>query len=402
MSNDNDSIIQDVIEYKIKQEPHKKKDFMPWHKPRKQFIRRFQWGKEIEDLISKLEFRDNRPFRYLTLPGEDLLDIRSLHEIFSSHDLKLKYLGFKISESGKTSTETDISKNEVSKLSHIHRDSDIVPDEIQMIAERNSKAYQSAKLHGEFDTINIDLCNCITTRGRSQIKHFDVLLKLLNIQLSRTEPWLLFITTQAGPYDVVNYKDTATILGLVKENSVKHRTFKTKLEGLFDGDIQLFDLFINFMKGGKLPNRLTSREETAFTKVFGVGIGKWLLRVNMSGQPHCRIKVLSVYSYRIRSRAPTMLSIAFMFDPILRPITDNTGLTERPHQRQSPAINEERLACDIIDSAISCEDLDRKMNSDSRVNEDMIEETKNLLKQARYDVDGDEYERWLLDNKPRI
>lgn len=49
------------------------KNFQPWHKPRKQYVRQFQWITETVELIEEIDFRDGRPFKYLGLPGKDMM-----------------------------------------------------------------------------------------------------------------------------------------------------------------------------------------------------------------------------------------------------------------------------------------------------------------------------------------
>src|SRR4051794_36275087 len=81
-----------------------RRDFKSWHRVRKQFIRERQWNHEIFHLAQRLRrelhrketnwggetesettlteipesVRIDRPLRFLTLPGEELLDVRSL------------------------------------------------------------------------------------------------------------------------------------------------------------------------------------------------------------------------------------------------------------------------------------------------------------------------------------
>ena len=54
------------------------KEFKPWHKPRKQFVRREQLSALLLRLYENRKPRDS--LRYLGLPGTDLIDLRYLHE----------------------------------------------------------------------------------------------------------------------------------------------------------------------------------------------------------------------------------------------------------------------------------------------------------------------------------
>src|SRR5687767_14563357 len=93
----------------------------PWHKPRKQWIRRNQWLKEMSDLCELLKFRERQTLRYLSLPGEDLLDVRVLRECCVARQLKLKYLGLNDEYSSETpNTWLHIAWNEVNTMQGIH------------------------------------------------------------------------------------------------------------------------------------------------------------------------------------------------------------------------------------------------------------------------------------------
>ena len=72
------------------------REFAPWHHPRKQFVRIKQWCAEVNRLIPMLGLAQGDPFRYLTLPGNELLDVRALHGVVQSRGVTLRYTGFKV------------------------------------------------------------------------------------------------------------------------------------------------------------------------------------------------------------------------------------------------------------------------------------------------------------------
>ena len=54
-----------------------KAEFQRWHHPRKQYVRiNNQWCAAARQLIGDLHLGQGDPFRYLTLPGNELLDVR--------------------------------------------------------------------------------------------------------------------------------------------------------------------------------------------------------------------------------------------------------------------------------------------------------------------------------------
>lgn len=368
--------------------------FKPWHKPRKQFIRRFQWKKEAEQLISKLNFNEDRPLRYLCLPGEDMLDIRVLHNVCKSKNIKLKYLGFKSGgEYKEDDSEFQISASEVRNLACIHRDSQGIIDEIQSVGDEKSKAYDYVKRLGSFDIINLDLCNCITSRSRLrapvEITYFDALESLLNLQIAqRTEPWILFLTTLAGPNEV-DRNEMSKIWDCVTYNCRRFAEFKTEFEKFLGSTIPRS--YRDIGRGIGI---------TKFAQMFGIGLSKWLLQLMMSGQPLCTVKMLQGYQFRTGTgnRYPTMISMAFLFEPIIEQRIDRSGLATHPVEGGSTRIDEIRVACDTISSALSFKDLDLLMNRDGTLSKEMTEETKGLLKEARYVIS--DYDSWLSKNMP--
>ena len=105
-----------------------RKSFLPWHKPRKQYVRHHQWRAEIDLMLNDAPRADNT-LKYLGLPGPDLLDLRHLHaEICEPRDLGFRFLGFNnaAKPSSAAQTELNISLDEVNRLSRIDPQSEIV------------------------------------------------------------------------------------------------------------------------------------------------------------------------------------------------------------------------------------------------------------------------------------
>src|SRR4051812_13411813 len=73
-------------------EPIPLKAFQPWHLPRKQWVRHFQWRECTKRLIDGLQL-DDRPLRYLGLPGTELLDLEVLANFCVEKNLRFRYLG---------------------------------------------------------------------------------------------------------------------------------------------------------------------------------------------------------------------------------------------------------------------------------------------------------------------
>lgn len=95
------------------------KGFKPWHKPRKHFVRLRQWSDEVKALITDLSrMRAGalpERLRYLTLPGDELLDIRVLHDACAEKKVRLRYLGFNTPEGGVRRLESELSQAKVQR-----------------------------------------------------------------------------------------------------------------------------------------------------------------------------------------------------------------------------------------------------------------------------------------------
>ncbi len=74
-----DDLISDVVPNNLQHEQFPQKEFKPWHRPRKQWIRVKQWKQETLRLVDAITLTD-RPLTYLSLPGDDLLDVRVIYE----------------------------------------------------------------------------------------------------------------------------------------------------------------------------------------------------------------------------------------------------------------------------------------------------------------------------------
>lgn len=365
-----------------------RKEFEPWHKPRKQYIREFQWCREVRSLLQAGLLREGRPLRYLGLPGQDLLDVRSLHKVCASQGISLRLLGFNDQLSGQIDiTELNISKNEVANLSHIHPGSRILPDDVRHIAKQDSVALAMANEFAPFDVINLDLCNsfAVDSPGADD-SYYNALESIARIQVKRTtSPWLLFLTTYIG-HGGVSVEALKCFMACLAENITNNPTFRADMESKL-----------------RLPLRALQRtcesdggsDRSAYFRAFGVGIGKWLLRLLMSATPKWSIQMLQSYSYRVNnSREPNMLSCAYRFDPLIEPPQDPAGLAHSRVEGRGPSHpSEAELACGLVSRVKGIVDLDAILQNNPPVKKKMTLQSADLLESARYSRDA--YLEWV-------
>ena len=96
------------------------KEFKPWHKPRKQFVRREQLATLLLRLYEMREPGD--PLLYLGLPGTDLIDLRYLHEQLCRASARpLRFLGFntEAQHGNPAHVQLSVSLDEVRRLPNV-------------------------------------------------------------------------------------------------------------------------------------------------------------------------------------------------------------------------------------------------------------------------------------------
>nr|BDD47029.1 hypothetical protein 1 [bacterium] len=384
-----DNLLEGIAPKKVEHEvPVPEKEFRGWHKPRKQLVRREQWLREIAILIPNLRL-DGKLLRYLTLPGEDMFDIRLLSEFCKRKGLALKPLGF--NDELFSITEKNISGNELSdKIAPCSVL--VIPDNFSVLKSDRSQGFSYIKEHGPFDVVNLDLCGSI-----SCIEHPDTHQALKNLcqyQVNkRREPWLLFLTTRAE-HEQVNLRDLPSYLKTLKYNSDYSSTFATRLTTITGFKPQEYD-------GGVVPCDLIQPcNGFRFVRLFATGFAKWLLRLMLTSR--WTVEMLDSYWYRVEDNQkpesfPNMLSLAFKISPVDIALSDSSGLvTSDP----SPEVDEDYLGIAILDKSENLIDIDQKIDRDGALYNELFHETINLLQIARYPVE--QYHKWADERKIRF
>ena len=155
------------IEYARPRTPPK--EFKPWHKPRKQFVRSKQWSALLRRLYENRGPRD--PLRYLGLPGTDLIDLRYLHaQLCRDNDRPMCFLGFNTEahRDNPAHIELNVSLDEVRRLSNVDPQSNVIHDDFRLVGNENSIAWSHTKQLGPFDVVNIDLCDGACVRPAAE------------------------------------------------------------------------------------------------------------------------------------------------------------------------------------------------------------------------------------------
>lgn len=369
-----------------------RRDFKAWHRVRKQFIRERQWNHEILFLARRHVRRDvERPVRCLVLPGDDLLDIRSLWQALQCEDRELRFLGFNNTiRSEARRRQMDIAESAVAQLTKVCKDSHVAGDSFQDIARHNTQAYLLFRNYGPFDVVNLDLCDSLLPRGKTgeMETNYSALHRLLCYQLERQRtPWLLFATTQVDR-ESANQPEINKLAQPIRANCDQHNTFAEALATLIPHSAfqsREHTLNISYLTASQLVN------------VFGVILGKWLMHPLAASSPRCAVQLLPSYRYSIMTQPNVeMLSLGFLIVPHFAPPLDQAGVSKlQPQTRQFP--NELESAIDLVTTAAGIRDVDQILGGDQSLRERLTNSSADLLAAASYD--RDEYLRWVANGE---
>jgi hypothetical protein len=357
-----------------------KKDFLPWHRPRKQFVRNDQWRYQISVLLD--EIQSEGTLTYFGLPGVDLLDLRFFGStICEPRNLKLRFLGFNNGADPKSEeqTELNISLDEISKSASFDPQSEIIPDDIRELVNEESIAWQKTFELSPYDVVNLDLCDGFGAQAPGQINetYYNAVSKLLTVQMRKKSPWLLLLTTRVGKEHV--HAETLTRLSnLYNTNLMKCAPFrKASAE--------------TFKIGDREALQKAKQQSAGIQSVFLVGLCKWLLHFGVAQNPPSIMAVKSVLGYRVKKgvEVEDMISIALRFDPTHGPIKDPSNLASIKPTK----LDECDLATDALKKVAKLFDVDAYLSSEKSIRDEMIEAMCGLLESARYDVD--EYRKWI-------
>lgn len=361
-----------------------KKNFLPWHRPRKQYVRQFQWYEQIEALLGDIQPEEN-VLKYLGLPGDDLLDLRYFHsKICEPKQMQLRFLGFNRSANPKSPARADlyVSLDEVRKLSRIDPLSEVIWDDFRLVGNDSSKAWNSAKDLGPYDIINLDLCDGfgIHEPGILDDTYYSAVSRLMSLQARKKNPWLLFLTTRTRKCDVHDNLMQRLIEKYV-QNLADCPSFKSASNETF-----------------AIENEATLKEVSGTPEghlaVLLVGLCKWLLGLAATQNPPSKIEVKSVIGYRVYGGAPhdDLISIAFRFEPTFTPVIDPMGIANHPQE----AHGECEQAADALKQVAQRSCADKILAEDMELRSKLADAMADLLHLARYDVDA--YHKWLQSN----
>ena len=351
------------------------KEFKPWHKPRKQFVRREQWSALLRRLYKNRGPGD--ALRYLGLPGTDLIDLRYLHEQFCrDNNRSLCFLGFNTeAQSGSPAhVELNVSLDEVRRLPNVDKQSAVLPDDFRLIANEDSIAWSRTVQLGPFDIVNIDLCDGLGSDvPQNDGSIYNAIARLMAFQARNSNPWLLLITTRIGR-GMFNADAEQRLISHFRENIVNCAGFAEACEQLLESDVESID-----------P---ATCSQSDLLNLMIVAIGKWLSKLVQTIIP-TRVELASTQGYRVDPDASKedLVSLALRFEPVIVAAAD--ALSPTP-----PApVDECAIAKAILRRSNHRLDVDNILAQQPNLRDELIGETERLLTDARYDAEA--YRQWL-------
>ena len=310
---DQDDLDDNLIERVVPVRPRKvalQKSLRPWHKPRKQAARR-AWKYHIRKLMRRLHFPAGNPrlFRYLTLAGPDMLDIRNLEDVIKEGEFQLKWNGFS-PRNCREEAEIILNQSQLRDYDWIDNGSEVLWYRLEEIASgANSVALREALSHGPFHAINFDLCQNITARSGQSPSVLSSLLKLIDFQaLHCTHDWLIFITTKVER------------LNTPAENI---RDFLDSINNNIDVSPDFAEAFDALCLEQGIPSQVALTDplllsNDAFVKFFCLGLTKWLLRHLCTAVPRIELTMENSHLYSVEPGVKDMLSLVYRCSPVRR------------------------------------------------------------------------------------
>ncbi len=385
---DENDIASDVLPaaFSDKAVPIELDTLQPWHRPRKQFVRKHQWLKYASDLINRVHgthwlpskgTTNSSELKYLSLPGIDYLDARMLGELCMERGIQLTQTGFLAgSEKNPYVARAEIREASLIEAGFITMYSQTMNRRLEEISHGGSPAYNDMTRRGPFHIVNIDACTSLSPASKQSPNNLiNAIYKIVEFQLSACKGrWLLFVTTDLR----VDTFDSDTLVNLcaaIEENAKRNADFESQAIGLLGQEND--DIKSSIEKAKRASGH-------QFIKLVTLGLTKWLLHLAESKGWQLKSKRFYCYSTDSTSNnlGPTMPALAFEFIPPPPGLRDIHGVATVAAAASAPptedfCITALQMARDIVD-------LDMRMLEQPDLAIELASEMEALLIEAGY------------------
>lgn len=296
-----------------------KKQFLPWHKPRKQWIRHKQWWNQIEEHIVRKLKPGIDTIKYFGLPGNDLLDIRFFQQKLPSLQKKICLFGLINTETGWSSAQTQLSK--IMDLDGVDKSSKVEQLNFDYLENTSSIAFDKLNEFGCFDVVNLDFCeNVIPNATENRLK---ALHNFMEYQFQKiSEGWVLFITTRSSK-DTTNSALYEELVACIDENLSEEIYFQ-----------EFIKAFSNILLNNNLVVR-SDLENQKHINMLVVGLMSWLIKT--AHNRYFKVKLSNVVRYDITGENTNdMMSMCFVFTRVMNFPNASPPLPTKVEQAKNP------------------------------------------------------------------
>lgn len=364
------------------------RQFQPWHRPRKQYVRDAQWSREIGILARDLKLA-NGELRYLTLPGNDLLDIRHLAKtVCIPRGVRLKYIGFNTAAkpSDAAQPELNAAQFSVNRLKYIHPESEVFPGDFRMVGNSFSVPWQRVRRAGPFHAINLDLCGGFAgqEKARGIPNYFTALQALLQNQAGSNEDFLLFITTRMDDDSI---------------DADAQETLKQVAQNIHDTCQAYASEFAAAWGVSEHGTGVRMSEAVGVTEAFMLGLTQWIVSRGVAAGLKASVKSFMTYRTGSDPGEDDIVSLAIRFkpDPFIQ--ADPYGLV-KPHPAQASRAERECEQSTTIPGRVRNRVLvDEILSTQADDFQKCMRESSELLAAAGYDPDA--YREWVMRESDR-
>ena len=361
-----------------------------WHRSRKQWVREEQWLSSISNLIDADHTAEKGVLQYMTLPGQDMLDVRMVGALCKQKKYRLKMLGFDETSTNNLLTDDGASAalGPLAINGLVTRDSHIYPDKFQSLANPKSMGSQKLLQVGTQDVINLDFCNSLAAYQQqpNDPTNYNAIHQLFEFQrCNRTKPFLVFLTTRADA-KAVDSEAFGKLNALLVKNCGNVQ-FDNAMRIAFEiGKHQV----ISYKEQGKKP------PTAKYSRIFLVGLSKWLIGLLLKGSPKWKIELVNACEYSVyANQGREMLSLCYRCEMIKVPSADGARLSNRA-SATSTEPSEVELAINVVQKAAQMFDLDEYIFK-SDLYPQLAGRAADVMEQAGYKKD--EYLDWCFNQK---
>lgn len=360
------------------------KKFMPWHKPRKQWVREELWWKFFRRLIrdNANQFSKDTSIKYFGLPGPELLDVDYLTEKMKSinafNDKKLLIHGLVNSKNDKEVADSRLS--ELLDRDNVDQKSIVERLNFMSLEDTSSVLFKKMKSFAPYHFINLDFCDKVFEEKTISAVH-----NLLEYQFSALldKPWLFCLTTKI---------DTEG------NNAELLERLDTCLHSIGNDKLALYNLQEYFEPVFDAINKKESintyeNDVEKFTDIFLVGFVIWMVLLSLTHKVDFELESGAKYRVVNDNVVPDMYSFVFKFKKSHQPLGDLTGVAVGCVGEGCNVVNGKNPNEIIIQRLSKIIDLDNLLRKDAGLLQRYIDETKSLLSSCGWDVTN--YEHYM-------